>query len=198
MSTSSSRRTEGTDGSSGARRLDVGSHRYLRPGGGRLRLRPRDAAGNPRTGRRRHPVVPQPALASRALLHGAADHLHRSGVADRSRRRSLPVLAAHGPAHVADDGRATAAAPRHRRERGRRRASATPRVRTIWWAITRPWPAVIIFNVVLLLWHIPSLYDTTLTTVPGAHRRAPQLHRRRAHRLVAGRRSRSATIRPSR
>ena len=39
-------------------------------------------------------------------------------------------------------------------------------VRTIWWAVTRPWPAVIIFNAVLLLWHIPSLYDTTLTTVP--------------------------------
>jgi putative membrane protein len=39
-------------------------------------------------------------------------------------------------------------------------------LRTIWWAITRPWPAVVIFNAVLLLWHIPSLYDTTLTTVP--------------------------------
>jgi putative membrane protein len=39
-------------------------------------------------------------------------------------------------------------------------------IRTVWWAITRPWPAVIIFNAVLLLWHIPSLYDTTLTTVP--------------------------------
>jgi putative membrane protein len=32
--------------------------------------------------------------------------------------------------------------------------------------VTRPWAAVLIFNVVLLLWHIPSLYDTTLTTVP--------------------------------
>jgi putative membrane protein len=39
-------------------------------------------------------------------------------------------------------------------------------LRTVWWAITRPWTAVIIFNAVLLLWHIPSLYDTTLTTVP--------------------------------
>ena len=35
-------------------------------------------------------------------------------------------------------------------------------LRTVWWAVTRPWPAVIIFNAVLLLWHIPSLYDTTL------------------------------------
>ncbi len=39
-------------------------------------------------------------------------------------------------------------------------------LRSIWWAITRPWPAVILFNAVLLFWHIPSLYDTTLTTVP--------------------------------
>jgi putative membrane protein len=39
-------------------------------------------------------------------------------------------------------------------------------VRTVWWAITRPWPAVVIFNAVLLLWHIPSLYDTTLTALP--------------------------------
>jgi putative membrane protein len=39
-------------------------------------------------------------------------------------------------------------------------------LRTLWWAITRPWPAVAIFNAVLLFWHIPSLYDATLTTVP--------------------------------
>ena len=39
-------------------------------------------------------------------------------------------------------------------------------VRTVWWAVTRPWPAVIIFNAVLLVWHVPSLYDTTLRVVP--------------------------------
>ncbi len=39
-------------------------------------------------------------------------------------------------------------------------------LRSIWWALTRPWPAVLLFNAVLLLWHVPSLYDTTLTTVP--------------------------------
>ena len=39
-------------------------------------------------------------------------------------------------------------------------------LRTVWWMITRPWPAVAIFNAVLLFWHIPSLYDATLTTVP--------------------------------
>jgi putative membrane protein len=33
-----------------------------------------------------------------------------------------------------------------------------------WRAITRPWPALIIFNIVMLIWHIPALYDTTLTT----------------------------------
>jgi putative membrane protein len=39
-------------------------------------------------------------------------------------------------------------------------------LRSVWWMITRPWPAVAIFNAVLLFWHIPSLYDATLTTVP--------------------------------
>jgi putative membrane protein len=41
-----------------------------------------------------------------------------------------------------------------------------PRTRRLWWAITRPWPAVLIFNAVMLVWHIPALYDTTLTTEP--------------------------------
>ncbi|HEV7679361.1 MAG TPA: cytochrome c oxidase assembly protein [Candidatus Dormibacteraeota bacterium] len=39
-----------------------------------------------------------------------------------------------------------------------------PRRRRVWTAITRPWPATLIFNVVLLAWHIPSWYDATLTT----------------------------------
>ena len=39
-------------------------------------------------------------------------------------------------------------------------------LRTVWWGMTRPWPAVAIFNAVLLVWHIPSLYEATLTTVP--------------------------------
>lgn len=40
------------------------------------------------------------------------------------------------------------------------------RARRVWWAITRPWPAVLIFNAVMLVWHIPTLYNTTLTTEP--------------------------------
>jgi len=40
------------------------------------------------------------------------------------------------------------------------------RVRRIWWALTRPWVALVLFNVVMLLWHIPTLYNTTLTTQP--------------------------------
>ncbi|HEX6538609.1 MAG TPA: cytochrome c oxidase assembly protein [Candidatus Dormibacteraeota bacterium] len=40
------------------------------------------------------------------------------------------------------------------------------RLRRVWWAITRPWPAVVLFNVVMLVWHIPALYNTTLTTEP--------------------------------
>jgi cytochrome c oxidase assembly factor CtaG len=37
------------------------------------------------------------------------------------------------------------------------------RARKAWWAITRPVPAALIFNAVMLIWHIPALYDTTLT-----------------------------------
>jgi putative membrane protein len=39
-------------------------------------------------------------------------------------------------------------------------------LRRFWWGATRPWVAVVIFNVVMLLWHIPALYDTTLTVEP--------------------------------
>jgi putative membrane protein len=37
-------------------------------------------------------------------------------------------------------------------------------VRRVWWFVTRPWIALIIFNAVMLVWHLPALYDTTLTT----------------------------------
>jgi len=39
-------------------------------------------------------------------------------------------------------------------------------VRRAWWAITRPWPALVLFNAVMLVWHVPTLYNTTLTTQP--------------------------------
>jgi cytochrome c oxidase assembly factor CtaG len=42
-------------------------------------------------------------------------------------------------------------------------AGWAPRLRAVWTRVTRPWPALIIFNVVLLVWHIPQLYNTTLT-----------------------------------
>ena len=38
--------------------------------------------------------------------------------------------------------------------------------RRVWWAVTRPGPSVVLFNAVMLVWHIPALYDTTLTTEP--------------------------------
>jgi putative membrane protein len=41
-------------------------------------------------------------------------------------------------------------------------ANVAPRLRRGWTAVTRPWPAAILFNVVLLVWHLPALYDTTL------------------------------------
>ena len=40
------------------------------------------------------------------------------------------------------------------------------RLRAAWTRITRPWTALIIFNVVLLVWHVPQLYNTTLTNDP--------------------------------
>ncbi|MFN2582676.1 MAG: cytochrome c oxidase assembly protein [Candidatus Dormibacteria bacterium] len=39
-------------------------------------------------------------------------------------------------------------------------------MRRVWWLLTRPWIALIVFNVVMLVWHIPALYDTTLTDLP--------------------------------
>ncbi|MDQ2960897.1 MAG: cytochrome c oxidase assembly protein [Candidatus Dormibacteraeota bacterium] len=36
--------------------------------------------------------------------------------------------------------------------------------RRVWALLVHPWAATIIFTVVLLTWHIPSLYDATLTT----------------------------------
>ena len=43
-------------------------------------------------------------------------------------------------------------------------ATFAPRRRALWTLVTRPWPATLIFNAVLLIWHIPSWYDATLTT----------------------------------
>jgi putative membrane protein len=45
-----------------------------------------------------------------------------------------------------------------------RPADVAPRLRAVWSWITRPWQATLIFNAVLLVWHIPSWYDATLTT----------------------------------
>lgn len=39
-------------------------------------------------------------------------------------------------------------------------------LRKAWWAITRPIPAGVLFNAIMLVWHIPALYDTTLTVEP--------------------------------
>jgi cytochrome c oxidase assembly factor CtaG len=43
-------------------------------------------------------------------------------------------------------------------------AAVAPRWRALWSFVTRPWQATFIFNAVLLIWHIPSWYDATLTT----------------------------------
>ncbi len=36
----------------------------------------------------------------------------------------------------------------------------------LWAHLVNPWSATIIFSAVLLVWHIPALYDATLTTEP--------------------------------
>jgi putative membrane protein len=38
--------------------------------------------------------------------------------------------------------------------------------RRIWAVLVHPWSATLIFSAVLLVWHIPALYDATLTTEP--------------------------------
>lgn len=38
--------------------------------------------------------------------------------------------------------------------------------RRSWVVLVHPWSATLIFSTVLLVWHIPSLYDATLTTEP--------------------------------
>lgn len=42
--------------------------------------------------------------------------------------------------------------------------AVAPRWRAVWTFVTRPWPATLIFNIVLLVWHNPVWYDATLTT----------------------------------
>jgi putative membrane protein len=38
--------------------------------------------------------------------------------------------------------------------------------RRIWAVLVHPWSATLIFSAVLLEWHVPALYDATLTTEP--------------------------------
>jgi putative membrane protein len=40
------------------------------------------------------------------------------------------------------------------------------RWRKLWALLVNPWSAMLIFSGVLLVWHIPALYDATLTTEP--------------------------------
>jgi putative membrane protein len=48
----------------------------------------------------------------------------------------------------------------------RRPVRRRPRLLAVWRALTKPWAALVVFNAVMLLWHIPALYDTTLTIEP--------------------------------
>jgi putative membrane protein len=46
-------------------------------------------------------------------------------------------------------------------------ASGPPgRWRRAWAVLVHPWSATLIFSAVLMVWHIPALYDATLTTEP--------------------------------
>jgi len=44
--------------------------------------------------------------------------------------------------------------------------NVAPRLRALWTALSRPWPAALLFNSVLLVWHLPALYNATLTDEP--------------------------------
>jgi putative membrane protein len=50
---------------------------------------------------------------------------------------------------------------------GMRPPPGPPRLwRRLWALLVNPWAAALIFSGVLLVWHIPALYDATLTTEP--------------------------------
>jgi putative membrane protein len=46
------------------------------------------------------------------------------------------------------------------------RASPPGTLRRLWALLVNPWSATLIFSAVLLVWHVPALYDATLTTEP--------------------------------
>ena len=46
------------------------------------------------------------------------------------------------------------------------RPSPPGRLRRLWALLLNPWSATVVFSAVLLVWHIPALYDATLTTEP--------------------------------
>jgi putative membrane protein len=46
------------------------------------------------------------------------------------------------------------------------RASPPGRLRRLWALLVNPWSATVTFSAVLLVWHVPVLYDATLTTEP--------------------------------
>jgi putative membrane protein len=46
------------------------------------------------------------------------------------------------------------------------RASPPGGLRRLWALLVNPWSATVIFSAVLLVWHVPALYDATLTTEP--------------------------------
>ena len=46
------------------------------------------------------------------------------------------------------------------------RASPPGGLRRLWAVLVNPWSATLIFSAVLLVWHVPALYDATLTTEP--------------------------------
>jgi cytochrome c oxidase assembly factor CtaG len=48
----------------------------------------------------------------------------------------------------------------------RSRPGSPGRWRAVWAWLVNPWSATLIFGGVLLVWHIPALYDATLTTEP--------------------------------
>ena len=102
------------------------------------------------------------AAAGRVLLGRAARAARRLGLADPRSRRELPVLGAHGAAPRVLDHRRAAAAARHADLDGAGAAVAAEAARARCVACRASCPPTILFNVVVVVTHIPMVVDAAL------------------------------------
>ena len=119
------------------------------------------SSGSVRGSRRPKTAVVTP-LAGRVLLVRAARAAGRVRLADPRPRRGLPVLGAHGAAPRVLDHRRAAAAARHADVDGALRCSRRRGCcASVRW-LARFLPATILFNLVVIVTHIPVVVDAAL------------------------------------